>query len=229
MPRKWEHDVAIKDLRKGDRVLEVGCGIGDFVARLVTEEGIDAMGIELNAAAVQHAQSQGRPVVLKSLEETAAEQPEGFDAVCCFQVLEHVPDPRSFITHCVNLLRPGGRLIIGVPNSGGFIRFDRNGLLNSPPHHVTRWRPDTFRKLPQYFPIELRRMRLEPLALYHLDWYANIQVSRLPRLPRGDYRLRRFLLERVTPFVKRRGWYKLLHGHTVYVCYEKTRSVEIPL
>src|SRR3990172_1931289 len=33
MPRKWEHDIALAELHRGERVLEVGCGYGDFVAR----------------------------------------------------------------------------------------------------------------------------------------------------------------------------------------------------
>lgn len=41
-----------------------------------------------------------------------------FDAVYSINVIEHVPDPRAFISGCARLLRPGGRLLIVTPNGG---------------------------------------------------------------------------------------------------------------
>lgn len=63
-----------------------------------------------------------------------------FDTVCAFQVLEHVYDVRGFMTDLSALVKPGGRLIIAVPNNEPYIRrFNPYNAWNCPPHHVGLW------------------------------------------------------------------------------------------
>lgn len=221
MPHKWEYSIAIQDIQKGERVLEVGCGRGDFFEKLINEKQVDGFGIELNPNAVSEAQKLGRPVCRKDLQEITDEQPGTFDVVCSFQVLEHIPDPKKFINACAKLLKPGGRLIIAVPNSDSFIRLDNNNLLNQTPHHITRWARATFEALPQCFPLVLLKVGYEPLASYHLDWYVNLQLRRLLplRLLRGF--VHRFVRILLLPLRRQTGWYHFLRGHTIYVLYRK--------
>ena len=221
MPDKWEHHAAIQDLKKGDRVIEIGCGYGEFLEYLRCEKQIDACGIELNSNAAVKAQQLGRPVKLMTLDEVAKLQSETFDVVCSFQVLEHIPDVNKFIDSCIDLLKPGGRLIICVPNSDGFIKFADNDLLNQPPHHLSLWSRSVFEKLPQYFPLELIRILTEPLALYHLDWFSNVQLNRLPQVWPLTGIAHRFVRVLLLPILRIMSWYKLLPGHSIYVCYQK--------
>ncbi|MFY8207427.1 MAG: bifunctional 2-polyprenyl-6-hydroxyphenol methylase/3-demethylubiquinol 3-O-methyltransferase UbiG, partial [Arenimonas sp.] len=51
-----------------------------------------------------------------SAEAMAAEQPAGFDAVTCMEMLEHVPDPQAIVQACFELLKPGGRLFLSTIN-----------------------------------------------------------------------------------------------------------------
>ena len=51
-----------------------------------------------------------------SAEALAAEAPAQFDVVTCMEVLEHVPDPRSMLSACAALLKPGGRLFASTLN-----------------------------------------------------------------------------------------------------------------
>lgn len=221
MPRKWEHDVAIQDMQGNSRILEVGCGAGDFVERLLAEEQMEASGIEISSSAVNSARKLGRHVYLKSVEDMALEHPGKFDVVCSFQVLEHAADPASFIGACIGLLKPGGRLLISVPDNDGFILLDRNNLLNQPPHHVSRWSRSVFESLPKYFPLRLHKILYEPLAPYHLNWYTGLQLNRLPHLRFLTGIVHRFVSKLILPMACQTGWYRFLRGHSIYVCYQK--------
>ncbi len=120
--RKWEHDVALLSLRGSTRILEVGCGDGYFITRAHDEQDLNVEGIELNESAVNKARGNGLPVRLLELEDAAKQFPEHYDAVCAFQVLEHVANPKAFLEQCCALIRQGGILILGLPNADSFLK-----------------------------------------------------------------------------------------------------------
>src|SRR5260370_9958139 len=202
MARKWEYDVALWDLVVGDRLLEVGCGPGDFIERARTEKGIDATGLELKPRAVELARQLRRPVYLESLADMAAAQPGSFDAVCSFQVLDHVEDPQSFIGHCVDLLKPQGRLLLSTPNNDGFLRLAKNNLLDQPPHHVTRWSSRAFESITSLFPLGIEKVMREPLADYHLEWYGDVQIDPLPQVRIVSGVAYRLLHKKILPIIR---------------------------
>jgi 2-polyprenyl-3-methyl-5-hydroxy-6-metoxy-1,4-benzoquinol methylase len=171
-PHKWEHRVALKDLKSlgKARVMEVGCGDGAFVADAL-RAGIDVRGIEINPAAVQAAKSRGLPVEHIDLSDAATNFAGSMDAVCAFQVLEHVSDPRGFLEHCVRMLKAGGVLILCVPNAESFLK-DQSVLLDMPPHHMLRWSVRSFASLTSLMPVDLVLTRLEPLRRTHVGSYA---------------------------------------------------------
>lgn len=218
MPQKWEHDVAIQDLKGCKNVLEVGCGQGTFVQRLIQEHSLAAMGIEFNKNAIQTAQSHDIPVSDLTLNEIAHDKSKYFDAVCAFQVLEHVSSPRSFLEESIQLIKPGGKLLISVPNSRSFTKYAYNDLLDQPPHHMHRWCKETFLALQKILPLDLVKFRIEPLAIYHINWYISLQNSRLPniRLIRSPaFRFSNYVIKPIlerSPFLR-----SLITGHTLYV------------
>ena len=222
MPDKWEHRAALQDIHKEDRVLEVGCGRGAFVRRLVNL-GTDVTGIELNEKAATEAQESGLPVFVKSLKDLANERAGTFDVVCHFQVLEHVPNPSEFLKCCIQLLKPKGRLLLCVPNNDGFIQLDRHNLLNQPPHHITQWSAHVFRIFPILFPLVCKRICYEPLAEYHLDWFINLQFSRLPKIRGISWRMRSSFEKILLPFIRHSRIYRIVRGHSIYVAYSKVR------
>lgn len=185
LPWKWEHEVAVQRLRSGDRVLEIGSGEGSFVRRLRVEMGLDARGIELNESSAATARKQGIPVEVVSVLDLAAASPASYDVVCAFQVLEHVPNPREFLSAAVTLLRPGGRLLMCVPNHDSFLRFQWN-LLDMPPHHMTQWTAGTFEALQRILPLRLVGTENEPLAKYHVKGFVSTYARHFGRRSRWN-------------------------------------------
>lgn len=220
MPRKWEHDVALKDLRGSSKVLEVGSGVGDFVAMARSEAGLAIEGIEVNEAAVTRAQQQGLPVHLANLMDMAKQEIGEYDALCNFQVLEHVPDPGEFLRACCALLRSGGKLVFGVPDGESYIQYEWN-LLDMPPHHMSRWSGEVLSRIQKLFPLRLLHIRREPLAEYHIEGYVDTHLAICERygLPQ---RIRHSRVRNwIVMCLKRSGMYRHLRGQTLYAFYEK--------
>jgi SAM-dependent methyltransferase len=217
MQRKWEHDVALKDLDRCSNGIELGCGFGDFVARVIRETKIPFEGSEQNLSAVELANSRGIPVHPQTAEELAESSPAAYSAVCSFQVLEHVVNPRDFLEASCKLLRSGGKLILGLPNADSFLRHQFN-VLDMPPHHMTRWTVEVLSRIPRWFPLKLTSIDYEPLADYHIEGYVEaysgllagrgLRALAAPRIRWSVARLiRAFRMNRV------------LRGQTIYACY----------
>ncbi|MGI8631512.1 MAG: class I SAM-dependent methyltransferase [Solirubrobacterales bacterium] len=97
-------------------VFEVGAGRGRFLERLV-DEGYDATGIEPDGARCAEARDRGVAVEQAAIEEA---DPGAVDAIVAWHVLEHVEDPAAALEQMAGWLRPGGALVVGVPNRGGW-------------------------------------------------------------------------------------------------------------
>jgi len=220
MQNKWEHGVALEDLDDCENGVEVGCGFGDFVARVVREKGISFEGCEQNPSAVKVAEARGIPVRLDTSQSLAGAHPGAYSAVCSFQVLEHLSQPAEFLDSACSLLRPGGKLMLGLPNGESFLRHQYN-ILDMPPHHMTRWTAEVLTRLQGWFPLKLMRIAYEPLADYHVDGYVEAYTGLL-----AGKGLRFFahpaLRSRTSGLIRKTGIQKLLRGQSIYACYVRT-------
>ncbi|CAN5422274.1 bifunctional 3-demethylubiquinone 3-O-methyltransferase/2-octaprenyl-6-hydroxy phenol methylase [soil metagenome] len=107
---------------QGKRVLDIGCG-GGILADSMARKGANVLGVDLSAKALKvaqlHALEASTPNVEYreiSAEALASEQPRGFDAVTCMEMLEHVPDPASVVQACATLVKPGGWVFFSTIN-----------------------------------------------------------------------------------------------------------------
>ena len=220
MKEKWEYDMASQDINLENKVLEVGSGKGEFIKRL-RKKGIDAYGIELNREAVAYSNRHNIPIKAIDLYDLANSEPNNFDVVCSFQVLEHIAEPKHFLDSIIKLLRPKGKLIISVPNQDAMIKHNLDNILEMPPHHVTRWKSETFERLITIFPLKLLKISYEPLALYHVDWYISIFKYRYSKFTFKGL-IQRLFFTSIAPVLKRSTFIRnFIKGHTMYVVYEK--------
>jgi SAM-dependent methyltransferase len=101
--------------RQPGRVLDIGCGNGDFLHSL-KRRGWDAHGVEFSAKAAELARSRGIDVHRGELR-SAAYPASFFDVVTLWHVVEHLPDPLTELAEVRRILRDDGLLVVEVPNS----------------------------------------------------------------------------------------------------------------
>ncbi|NEO06105.1 methyltransferase domain-containing protein [Moorena sp. SIO3I8] len=97
------------------KVLELGCAHGGFVA-MMGWAGFEAMGLELSPWVVEFAQQTFNMPILSGPLEDQQLEPESFDAIVLYDVMEHLPDPVATISHGASLLKEDGIFIVQMPN-----------------------------------------------------------------------------------------------------------------
>lgn len=101
--------------RPGARLLDVGCGAGERTEPF-ERLGWELHGTELDPVAAARAASRGLAMHAHDLGDV---EPGSIACVRLWHSLEHFLDPRAMLDRCRRVLEPGGRMIIGIPNSSG--------------------------------------------------------------------------------------------------------------
>lgn len=125
-------------------VLDIGCGPGWFLNSM-RQRGWTVRGTERSAsAALQAREALNLDVRAEELEDLIHEGAT-FDAIILWHVAEHLQDPQAAIRAIARLLRPGGVVMIGVPNFGSFEeRVARSGWFHlDVPRHLYHFTPAT--------------------------------------------------------------------------------------
>lgn len=169
-------------LPPGGRVLDVGCASGGLLALLADRASYRA-GIELSPSAAAEAARVADHVVQGSVEEADLPE-ESFDVVVLADVLEHLVDPEGALERASRWARPGGAVIVSVPNIAhwaarltvlrGHWRADESGTFDAT--HLRFFTLDRLRALMET--AALSDVRIEPVVprlRNHLP-----QIERLP-------------------------------------------------
>ena len=165
-------------------------------------------------------------IVNQTIQEFAKKNSQKFDVVCSFQVLEHVADVKNFISSSLAVLRPGGRMIISVPNNDAELIKQNDFILNLPPHHMGLWDLNSLIKLQHFFALRVESIHLEPLQAYHVAFMARLVNRNIEeKLNQKIGSFSSILAKMAHPFSY---WAilamkKSIIGHTVLVAYTKTR------
>jgi ubiquinone/menaquinone biosynthesis C-methylase UbiE len=108
--------------KPGGRLLEVGCGTGDFLVQ-ARARGFEVHGIEYSSAAAATAnQRLGAGTVNTGTLESARLPCENFNAIVACDVIEHVRDPKLFLQRAHACLLPGGLIFIVTPSVDSWSR-----------------------------------------------------------------------------------------------------------
>lgn len=102
------------DRRLQGQALDVGCGIGDMLAFRPKTVGVD-----INPRTVEHCRSLGLQATMMQGDRLPFDA-TSFDSVLLDNVLEHIAEPVPLLAEIQRVLRPGGRLLVGVPGACGW-------------------------------------------------------------------------------------------------------------
>lgn len=145
-------------VRPGARFLDVGCGDGRFL-EFARDLGLDVAGVEPGAGA-KRAQARGLDVREGTLLD--ARFPDAaFDVVAFNHSFEHVPDPEATLREASRILRPGGLVVVAVPNADSWAarRFGEHWAQLDAPRHLYGWSPRTLGLLGARVGLEVARVR----------------------------------------------------------------------
>ncbi len=105
----------MKRLKPTGKLLDVGCGRGEFLAR-IQEEGYDATGLEPDVTGCDIVSEQLGLKVIHGYYSKELFSENSFDVHTYIQLLEHCADPLNMLRASFHHLRPGGLLVITVPS-----------------------------------------------------------------------------------------------------------------
>ncbi len=138
---------SLEPYRKTNRLIDVGCGIGYFL-EVAKRRGWEVYGTEFTEEAVGICEAKGASMKLGVLEPENYE-PESFDAVTSFEVIEHINDPKEELGNFKKLLRKGGIVYCTTPNFNALERYYLKADWNilGYPEHLAYYTPRTLKRV----------------------------------------------------------------------------------
>lgn len=176
------------------RVLENGCGVGMYLEHLLPYSG-SMIGLEYDPERAHQAYLRVPQVVIAAGEGLPFEQ-QAFDAILSHEVLEHVRDDKGCIQEMLRVLKPGGVILLFVPNRG--YPFETHGFYWRKEYHFgniplinylpSRWRDQLAPHVRVYSTGDLKLLFTElPVTFLQqqiiFGAYDNI-IARFPHLGR---------------------------------------------
>jgi cyclopropane fatty-acyl-phospholipid synthase-like methyltransferase len=157
----------VLEVAQPGRWLDVGCSTGSFVAAAVSA-GCVAEGLDISREAVEIAREAGLLAHHGRVEDFQPTQP--YDTITAFDVLEHSAEPRAFVKRLRGWLRPGGKLILTLPDVSSVyprVLMGRHWFYYWPDEHLFYFDPDTVSRLLREEGFEVKKIARshKPLSL----------------------------------------------------------------
>jgi SAM-dependent methyltransferase len=194
-PRRWEaHGKKLTQYKQSGAVLDLGCSSGAFLESLKGESW-ERYGIEMSAECARRAEARtGAHVFVGDITE-APFPAASFDVITCFDVLEHLYEPRRVLAKVREWLRPGGIFYVQVPNidsaEGRVFGTYWHGL--ELPRHLFHYSPASLKYLAESVglrdvSLETRRNPAVGTSLRYVwdDVFGAMGIRRTPVAYRGE-------------------------------------------
>lgn len=154
------------------RLLDVGCGNGDFLLEAGLR-GWDAAGTEFDAQQAGYAARRSGADVRPGELSGCGFGEGSFDVITMWHVLEHMPDPLATLEAALSLLKPGGFIFVAVPDCSSWAArlFGRHWAGYDAPRHLQNFPAGTLKKT-------LTRAGFNNAgATYFMGTYDNVKIS----------------------------------------------------
>lgn len=115
--RRLRATAAVLDCRPGHKILDAGCGAGNLMEQL---KGLDVTGVDISETLLAQARArtsgqEGARVLFGNAEALPFDD-DTFDRAVCSEILEHVLHPEAVLAELRRVVKPGGRIVLTVPN-----------------------------------------------------------------------------------------------------------------
>lgn len=164
------------------KLLDIGCGNGRFLS-VMEMLGWEVYGIEPDSGSRQQTNYLTEAVVYPSLQD-AKFPAESFDIITMNHVFEHISDPLKLLQQCYQLIKPGGKIAICVPNWKAFSHqiFGQYWYALEPPRHLIMYEPTTLKNIVEKAEFSVDKVTSsylrESKVSFKTSWY--FQKSKYP-------------------------------------------------
>jgi len=224
----------LNNIESKGNLLDIGMGLGVWLG-LARRIGFVPHGTDINEETVSFVNNNAPEINAAFVSENDGmppEWPQKFDVVTCFDVIEHVADPPDLLDYLLGLVKPGGLLLMRIPNRDRY-SFKLGGIVDDflsretpdmPPYHLTHWRERTVRVF----------LRNAGVNNYHivkggLLWRKNIMIKGRRSSILSGFMNMLYKLSAVAPFAAVKKFESLGTHLLIYIVMgdKKTFDIEI--
>ena len=129
----------IKRAKPAGRFLDIGCAHG-LLLDLAKRNGYSTFGVEPTSRNAEVASAKGHDVFNGWLDDFVTKiGDQRFDVITCLDVIEHIDNPKLFLTSALMLLAEDGLMVVSTPNYSGVIAkiLGASDPYMTPPEHIT--------------------------------------------------------------------------------------------
>lgn len=153
--------------KENGNFLDIGCGNGAYESYLIKDNsGWEFYGVEPNKNSFQVAKNiEGFKVFNGNLKQ--ADYPaDFFDVILMSHSLEHLSDPMLSLKECYRILKPGGHLVVNVPNFNSLARrfFGKYWFHLDAPRHLFHFTPNVLEKMMEKSGFKIKQIKFEVLS-----------------------------------------------------------------
>lgn len=165
-----EYDEYVTSYSRPGRLLDVGCGNGEFL-QIMAQKGWSVAGIDPSSVAITNAKKRLPSADLRIGQLTPKSFTAKFDVITMWHVLEHVPHPLQFFQAASSLLSRRGRLFLEVPNADSLLLSWFGSAYNwlMVPEHIHYYSKASLSFLSQAVGLEVIRFDCPPRALLNFS------------------------------------------------------------